>query len=309
MGSDRRLAAFSSTRRHPVARRRRRRAAALCAFAAAVTMATAVAGCGGSGAEAGSVAEASTAASPEHAPGRSTSSERLTTLERISAHERRVAYLERVRDAVVRGAATDFAIGTGIGGPSFEACVKGLLREALDGPTIGNLVAVYRRPGGVAYAAQALNALAAPLAARCGHRSWVPELVEAARGLRSAAPIGAAIEKLGVTYGPYLGMRCRHAGYGRCDRVGIDVVFGHAARSVDAVIGCARTIRLRTPGRHDGVEYRDWVGTFTHADLPPRRHNRDQALAYVPIELRVEFADGRRAQALFPHVLVSSGWG
>ena len=219
------------------------------------------------------------------------------------------AYLDRVRDAVVHGAAVDFALGTGIGGRPFEACVKRLLRERLDGPTIGNLVAVYRRPAGTAYAAQALNALTAPLAARCGHRSWVPELVEAASGLRSAAPIGAAIEKLGVTYGPYLGMRCRHVGYGRCRRVGIDVVFGHAATSVEAAIDGGLPIRLRTPGRHNGIEYRDWVGTFTHAELPPRRHHQDQALAYVPIELRVEFADGRRAHALFPHVLVSSGWG
>lgn len=233
---------------------------------------------------------------------------RLAALERLSTHERRVAYLDRVRGAVVRGAAADFAHGTGIGGPSFEACVKVGLRDALDAPQIGSLVAIYRRPSGTAYAAQALNALAARQAARCGHRSWVPELVEAARGLRVAAPIGAAIEKLGVTYGPYLGMRCRHVGYGRCGRVGIDVVFGHAATRVTATIGNAQTIRLRTPGLHNGVEYRDWVGTFTHPDLPPRR-NRDQALAYVSIELRVEFADGRRAQALFPHVLVSSGWG
>jgi hypothetical protein len=231
------------------------------------------------------------------------------TLERESTHERRVAYLERVRDAVLRGASKDFAEGTGIGGPSFEACVKGSLRGALDGPTIANLVAVYRRPYGTAYAAQALNALVAPLAADCGHRYWVPELVGAARGLRSASPIGAATRKLGVTYGPYLGMRCRHAGYGRCGRVGIDVVLGHAATRVDAVIGCAQTIRLRTPGRHNGVEYRDWVGTFTHPELPPRRHHQDQALVYVAIELRVHFADGRRVHALFPHVLVSSGWG
>lgn len=231
-----------------------------------------------------------------------------SALERLSTHERRVAYLDRVRDAVVRGAATDFAIGTGIGGASFEACVKGRLRETLDGPRIADLVATYRRPGGLAYAAQVLNALAAPLAARCGHRSWVPELVEAARGLRSAAPIGAAIEKLGVTYGPYLGMRCRHAGYGRCERVGIDVVFDHAATGVVALVG-DKAIRLRTPGRHTGIRYRDWVGTFVRADFPRRNHHRDQDLAYVPVELRVHFADGRRARALFPHVLVSSGWG
>lgn len=226
-----------------------------------------------------------------------------------SGQERRVTYFERVRDAVVRGAATDFARGTGIGGPSFEECVRGRLRRTLDGPTIANLVAVFRRPYGTAYAAQALNALVAPSAAACGHRSWVPELVEAARGLRSAAPIGAAIAKLGVTYGPYLGMRCRRVGYGRCARVGIDVVLGHAASTVVATIGAAQTIRLRTPGRHNRVRRRDWVGTFTRPELPPRRHHQDQALVYVPIELRVHFADGRRAHALFPHVLVSSGWG
>ncbi|MBS1676012.1 MAG: hypothetical protein JST08_01380 [Actinobacteria bacterium] len=234
---------------------------------------------------------------------------RVAAFERVSAQERRAAYLDRVRDAIVHGAAVDFAIGTGIGGPPFEACVRGLLRKALDGPTIADLTAIYHRPYGAAFAAQALNEVTAPLAGRCGHRYWVPELVEAARGLRSAAPIGAAIEKLGVTYGPYLGMRCRQVGYGRCDRVGIDVVFGRAATGVVAVFGGAQRIRLRTPGRHSAIKYRDWVGTFTRVDLPPRRHHQDQALAHVPIELRVRFADGRRAQALFPRVLVSSGWG
>lgn len=221
----------------------------------------------------------------------------------------RGAELERVRDAVLRGAKADFALGTGIGGPSFEACVAGRLRKALDAPTIADLVAVYRGPYGTAYAAQALNALAAPLAARCGHRSWVPELIEAARGLRSAHPFGAAVEKLGVTYGPYLGMRCRNVGYGRCARVGIDVVFRAAAKRVEATIGDAQTIRLRTPGQHNRVAGHDWVGTFTRPELPPRHHHQDQALVYVPIELRVEFAGGRRAHARFPHVLVSSGWG
>jgi hypothetical protein len=234
---------------------------------------------------------------------------RIATLERLSDHGRRVAYLERVRDAVVRGAAADFAHGTGIGGRPFEACVKGLLREKLDGPTIANLVAVYRRPSGTAYAAQALNALAAPLAAACGHRSWVPELVEAARGLRSAGPIGAAIRKLGVTYGPYLGKRCRHHGYRGCELIGIDIVFGHAATRVVAIAGDQR-ISLRTPGRHNGIRYRDWVGNFTHAGLSRRGPDHGAAdLVYVGVEVRVHFADGRRVHALFPHVLVSSGWG
>lgn len=167
--------------------------------------AVALARCGGAASSPGGAAGESAARRPGIEA-------QLAKLERLSTHERREAYLDRVRRAVVRGAAADFALGTGIGGPSFEACVEVGLRDALDGPTIANLVAVYRRPYGTAYAAQALNALAAPLAASCGHRSWVPELVEAARGLRGAAPLGAAVEKLGVTYGPYLGMRCRHAG-------------------------------------------------------------------------------------------------
>lgn len=214
--------------------------------------------------------------------------------------------LDRVRDAVVRGAAVDFAIGTGIGGPAFEDCVKTSLREALDGPTIDHLVAIYGRPYGTASAAHALNRIAAPLAAGCGRRSWMPELVEAARGLRSAGSIDAAIRKLGVTYGPYMGMRCRHLGYGRCKRVGIDIVLGHAASRVVAVTGC-QTLRLRTPGQHNGIRNRDWVGTFTEADLPPRRSG--QTMVRVPLQLRVHFADGRRARAFFPDVLVSSGWG
>jgi hypothetical protein len=311
MGPDRRPADLRLTRGCPGAARRHLRARAhrILALAVVATMATLLAGCGDAGGGSDPAADGSTAAaSRADARGAGTVEERLTRLERFSTHERRLAYLDRVRGAVIRGAATDFALATGIGGPSFEACVKVGLRDALDAATIGNLVAVYRRPGGVAYAAQALNALAAPPAASCGHRHWVPELVEAARGLRSAAPIGAAIEKLGVTYGPYLGMRCRHAGYGRCGRFGIDVVFGHAASRVLATVG-PQTIRLRTPGLHNGVEYRDWVGTFTHADLPPRRRHRDQDLVYVGVELRVHFADGRRARAVFSHVLVSSGWG
>src|SRR4051794_38928330 len=54
---------------------------------------------------------------------------RLAALERLSTHERRIAYLGRVRRAVIRGAATDFAHSTGIGGRPFEACVRGLLWE------------------------------------------------------------------------------------------------------------------------------------------------------------------------------------
>jgi hypothetical protein len=226
---------------------------------------------------------------------------------RAAGTQGRTAYLERVRDAVVHGATADFDAGTGIGGPSFEACVERRLREALDRPTIARLVAIYRRPYGTAHVAQALNALTAPLAARCGHRTWVPELVGAAGGLRSAAPNGAAIEKLGVTYGPYLGRRCHRPGPRNCGTIGIDVVFGHAATRVEAIAG-SRTIRLRTPGRNNGIRFRDWVGTFTDADFGRIGSRHHGNVAYTAVELRVRFADGRRARALLPHVLVSPAW-
>jgi hypothetical protein len=112
--------------------------------------------------------------------------------------------------------------------------------------------------------------------------------------------------KLGVTYGPYLGRRCRHAHRG-CGLVGIDVVLGRAATRVEATAG-SQTIRLRTPGEHNGVRRRDWVGTFTRTGFArtPRPHHD---LVYTPVELHVHFTDGREARALFPHVLVAPGWG
>jgi len=243
-------------------------------------------------------------------------------------HERHEAYFARVRKAVVRGEAQDYAEGTRIGGPALQACLRAGLREALDPPTISNLVQVYRRPDGRAFAAQALNALASPLAARCGHPYWVPELVHAAGGLRVGHPTGAAVRRLGLTYGPYLGVRCRRANHPGCDRVGIDVVFGHAAARVVVLVGGDR-LALHTPGDHDGVRYRDWVGNLTDVGFyrpgspfyihghGPYHLARDRPHptwagyppVYVPVELQVRFADGGRASALLPRVFVSPGWG
>lgn len=229
--------------------------------------------------------------------------------------------VDAVRSAVLRGAARDFAQGTGAGGPAFEACVRRLLGRALDRPTIARLEGVYRRPGGQPFTAQALNALASPLAARCGHRTFVPELVEASRGLRAGESAGLAVRKLGIVYGPYLGVRCRRADRVNCDRVGIDVVFSAAARRVTAAVAGNR-VRLRTPGLHSGARHRDWVGTFENAGLsrpgsPFHVHGHGpHGLAwagsppvYVPVELRVAFADGRTVEALVPKVFLSPGWG
>jgi hypothetical protein len=219
------------------------------------------------------------------------------------------AYFAQVRKAVIRGVGRDFAEGTGISGPSFESCLKDQMRVALDAPTISDLAAIYRRPGGSAYAAQTLNALALPLATRCGHPYLVPELVQAAHGLRTSHATGASVKKLGVTYGPYLGLRCRNAPRRDCRRVGIDIVFRPTATRVVALIEGQRIV-LRTPGQHDGVRYHDWVGTFTGAHFLPRgRFSLNDEPLYVAAEVRVRFADGGQAHALFPHVLVAPGWG
>ena len=179
----------------------------------------------------------------------------------------------------------------------------------LDPPTITDLAAVYRRPGGSAYAAQVLNAIASPLAARCGHRAWVPELIEAAHGLSFSRPTGAAARHLGVTYGPFLGLRCSHpVAKADCERIGIDVVFRRPAIRVVAVAGDQRIV-LRTPGKHDGVRRRDWVGTFTESGIAPGSYDSGVNVIRVPVELRVIFAGGHHAQALFPQALLAPGWG
>jgi hypothetical protein len=226
-----------------------------------------------------------------------------------AGHSGRAAYYAHVRAAVVGGAARDFAEGTGIGGPDFQTCLKGRLRDALDPPTIDTLAAIYRRPGGPAYAAQTLNAIASPLAAKCGHRAWVPELVDAARGLSFTHPAGGAAKRLGVTYGPYLGLRCSHpVAKARCERIGIDIVFRRPATRVVAIAGVQR-IQLRTPGQHDGIRRHDWVGTFTEAGIAPGSYKNGINVIRVPVELRVTFAGGRHASALFPRAILAPGWG
>ena len=222
---------------------------------------------------------------------------------------------------MVRGAGRDFATGTGVGGRRYESCVLTGLREALDRRTLTRLVQVYRRRDGRGFAAQALNRLAAPLGARCGHPYFVPELVEAARGLRVVHLVSAGAERLGITYGPYLGVRCRRAYHHGCDLVGIDVVFRRPATGVLAVIG-DRRLRLHTPGKHNRVRFRDWVGTLANAGLarpgsPLRIPGNGRASriwagyppVYVPVEFDVAYADGRHVRALIPNVFLSPGWG
>ncbi len=144
-------------------------------------------------------------------------------------------------------------------------------------------------------------------AARPGHYDPVKEAV--ARGLATSHASGDAVRKLGVTYGPYLGIRCDYHERRGCEKVGIDVVFRRAATRVVAIAG-EQKIHLRTPGQHNGVRHHDWVGTFTHAEILPNRPDEPKAEPiYTAVELRIRFAGGGRAHAYLPHVLISPGWG
>ena len=64
----------------------------------------------------------------------------------------------RMRDKVVLGLATDFRAGTHAGPDGFGLCVRLGMRRVLTRAQLSRLVSVYRRPGGQAFAAQALNA-------------------------------------------------------------------------------------------------------------------------------------------------------
>jgi hypothetical protein len=122
-------------------------------------------------------------------------------------------------------------------------------------------------------------------------------------------PNRAAEATLGVSYGPYMGLRCSHpVPKADCEKIGIDVVLRRPASRVVAIAGDQRIV-LRTPGKHSGVRRHDWVGNFTEAGLAPGSYKNGVNVIRVPVELRVIFAGGHRARALFPGVLLVPGWG
>lgn len=226
-----------------------------------------------------------------------------------------------LRRAILKGVAADFRAGTGAGPPGFEQCLMPKLRRVLDDGALASLVAVYRRRAGQQFAAQALNQLAGPPAAACGGSRFVPEMIAASEALRLGHPAGHARSRLQVSYGPYLGVRCRRPNSTRCERVGLDVVLKRRARSVTASIA-ERTISLVTPGLHSGVRGEDWVGSFAHvgfgqADSPFRIRGNGRAPGiwagyppvYVPVRISVTYRGGRHVSSTFGHVFLSPGWG
>jgi hypothetical protein len=229
-----------------------------------------------------------------------------------------------MRAKVVLGLARDFRAGTHAGPPRFAICVRLGMRRALTREQLNRLVAVQRRPDGQQFAAQALNALAAPIGAECGGAKYVPELVTASEALDGDYPLsrlGVAARRLGVTYGPYLGLTCRKAGSTRCDSVGLDVVLRREARAVTAWVG-GRRLALRTPGLHSGEAGRDWVGYLDRAGLgrpgspfhiPSNGRNpgawAGSPAVYLPVRLEVAYPDETTVTGALPRVFLSPGWG
>jgi hypothetical protein len=230
----------------------------------------------------------------------------------------------RMRDKVVLGLATDFRAGTHAGPDGFGLCVRLGMRRVLSRAQLSRLVSVYRRPGGQAFAAQALNALAAPIGAECGGAKFVPELIGAAEALGGEYPLSRleiAARRLGIGYGPYLGVRCARPGSTHCDQVGIDVVLHREAAAVTTWVG-GRRLHLQTPGLHNGVAGRDWVGYLGRVGLdrpespfyiPLNGRNpgtwAGYPAVYVPVRLAIAYPSGDRVLGTVPRVFLSPGWG
>jgi hypothetical protein len=234
------------------------------------------------------------------------------------------ANYDLMRDKVVLGLARDFRAGTHAGPPRYGICVRVGMSRALTRRQLDRLVAVYRRPHGQQLAAQALNAVAAPVGARCGGARFVPELVQASAALGGDYPLnrlGIAAQHLGLVYGPYLGVTCSRPGSTRCDSVGIDLVLRRDARAVSAWVGGRRLV-LRTPGLHNGEAGRDWVGYLRRVGFgrpgspffaaPNGRNSRTWAgnpAIRLPVRLEISYPDEATVAGALPRVLLSGGWG
>jgi hypothetical protein len=241
-------------------------------------------------------------------------------LRRMPPRNDRVITVEHLRRAVLRGLGRDFLAGTQVGPPSFGLCLQRGMRQSLTRRTLRTLALAYRRPAGQPFTAQALSRLAAPIGDRCGGRRFVPEMIDASNAFRAGRLAAAGIGSR-LAYGPYLGVRCRKASSILCDRVGIDLVLHREAAAVTAWVG-GRRVRLRTPGLHNGIAGRDWVGRLERVGLRQpgspfhvEKDGGDPASwagyppVYVPVDLEIVYPRGRRVTGTLPRVSLSPGWG
>lgn len=231
---------------------------------------------------------------------------------------------EVLRGKVVTGVGEDFRGGTHAGPQGFGLCMRLGMRRALDKPVLQRLLSVSRRPRGTAFAAGALNDLAVPVGDACGGRQFVPELTHAAAALRGARIVDTRAHKLGLEYGPYIGVSCHRASRVSCDRIGFDLVLRRQARSVYAEVA-GRPIRLVTPGPvpHDADAVgRDWGGYLENVGLQREGSPfyiqpvsktygvwAGEPPVYLPVKIVVTYPGGRRETLKIPPAFLSPGFG
>jgi hypothetical protein len=231
---------------------------------------------------------------------------------------------EVLRSKIVTGVGEDFRGGTQAGPKGYGICIRAGIGRALDRATLRRLLTVSRRSRGAAFAAQALNAIAVLIGGACGGRRFVPELVHAAAALRGARLVDSRAHRLGLEYGPYLGISCPRPSRRACDRIGIDLVLRRQARSVAAIVA-RRRVQLVTPGPipHDaGAVGRDWGGFLEDVGLgregspfhiPPGGRSPDrwggQPPVYLPMRVAIVYPGGRRETLRMPPVFLSPGFG
>jgi hypothetical protein len=236
----------------------------------------------------------------------------------------REVVLSRLRDKVLRGVAADYRAGTGVGPRRFGLCLRLGLRRALTGAQLDRLAAVYRRPSGRPFVAQALNRLAVPVGDSCGGRQFVPEMIAASAGFGKVDLGELRSPRPGVAYGPYIGVSCAQANSTGCDRVGFDLVLRRRAVAVAASVA-GRSIHLTSPGpvpHNADAGGRDWGGFLGDVGLgregspfriPANGRARGawagQPPVYLPVRVVATYPDGRRAAFVFPRVFLSPGFG
>jgi hypothetical protein len=231
--------------------------------------------------------------------------------------------LSSLRDKILRGVAADYKAGTGVGPRRFGLCLRLGLRRALTGAQLDSLAAVYRRPSGRQFVAQALNRLAAPVGDSCGGRQFVPKMIAASTGFAKVDLSELRFRRPGIVSGPYMGVSCPRANSTGCDRVGFDLVLRRRAVGVAAsVVG--HSIHLISPGpvpHNAGADGRDWGGYFDDVGLsrkgspfriPANGRARGvwvgQPAVYLPVRVVATYPDGRRVAFVFPRVFLSPGF-
>ncbi|HEX3324098.1 MAG TPA: hypothetical protein VHR65_03010 [Solirubrobacterales bacterium] len=236
----------------------------------------------------------------------------------------REAVLSRLRDKILRGVAADYRSGSGVGPRRFGLCLRLGLRRALTGAQLDSLAAVYRRPSGRQFVAQALNRLAVPVGDSCGGRRFVPEMLAASTGFAKVNLSELRSPRPGVVYGPYMGVSCPRANSTRCDRVGFDLVLRRRAVAVAASVA-GRSTDLISPGpvpHNAGAGGRDWGGYLDDVGLsregspfriPANGRARGvwagQPPVYLPVRLAVTYSGDHRVTFVFPRILLSPGFG